>query len=218
MKKQRGNTPLVIGAGPRNAGTNLRQDAEKRLHPQHRARPLRVLSRDAAQNGPHERVRPARQSGGPRTGSVRRRGPQPVIRLFIVTVLRLGQTDPFQTPPPPGTYNPVIPWPHAAKSAAPALAASRAGISDLSTRPASQSNRCRARAGARTDSAMRKSNTLEDKRPVGATESEGIFHGVLDAHGPRGIGAVVQITFRVGRFQIDRRRRHLVVQGQYRKN
>jgi len=101
MKKQRGNTPLVIGAGPRNAGTNLRQDAEKRLHPQHRARPLRVLSRDAAQNGPHERVRPARQSGGPRTGSVRRRGPQPVIRLFIVTVLRLGQTDPFQTPPPP---------------------------------------------------------------------------------------------------------------------
>ena len=57
--------------------------------------------------------------------------------------------------------------------------------------------------------------TFEEKCGIGATESERIRQHVLEIGIPALIGNVVQIAIRIRIFVVDRRRYHLILEGEY---
>jgi len=67
-------------------------------------------------------------------------------------------------------------------------------------------------------SVVLKSDALKDERTVGTTKAKRILHGVIDAHRSGQIGAIIQITFGIGRLKVNCGRRHLVMNGQDRED
>lgn len=55
---------------------------------------------------------------------------------------------------------------------------------------------------------------LKNQSAIGSPKTKIVFHRDLNGHVPSGVGAVVQIAFRIGRHQIDGGRAFLMMQGQ----